>query len=57
MLPANTPTTAKSLLRNQEQAADGIDLYVNADKTECFNQKGDNSDQNGGFLKLVDKFT
>ena len=55
-LLANTPT--EPLLHSLEQAAGGIG-YVNADKTEymCFNQKGDISTLNGGFLKLVDNFT
>ena len=41
-----------------EQAACGIGLHVNADKTEymCFNQRGDISTLNGSSLKLVDKF-
>ena len=56
-LLANTPTQAKSLLHSLEAA--GIDLHVNADKTEYmrFNQRGDNSTLNGSSLKLVDKFT
>ena len=33
-LLANTPTQAKSQLHSLEQAARGIDLHVNADKTE-----------------------
>ena len=38
VLLANTPTQAESLLHNLEQAAEGIRLYMNADKTEymCF---------------------
>ena len=38
-LLTNTPTLAKSLLHSLEQAAGGIDLHVNTDKTEymCFN--------------------
>ena len=38
----NTPSLAKSLLHSQEQAADGIGLYKNANKTEfrCFKQEG-----------------
>ena len=38
-LLANTPTQAKSLLHNLEQAAGGIGLHMNIDKTEylCFN--------------------
>ena len=58
-LLANTLTQAKFLLHSLEQAAGGIGLYVNTDKTEymCFNQRGDISMLNGVFLKLVDKFT
>ena len=42
-----------------EQAAGGICIHVNADKTEymCFNPKGDISTINGSSLKLVNKFT
>ena len=41
------------------QAAGGIGLHVNADKTEstCLNQKEDMSTLNGVSLKLVKKFT
>ena len=55
----NTPAQAETLLHSLEWAAVGIDLHVNADKTEymCFNQRGDISTRNGGPLKLVDKFT
>ena len=51
---ANTPNQAETLLHSFERTAAGIDLYVNAHKTEymCFNQAGDIS-----TLKLVDKFT
>ena len=58
-LLANTPAKAKTLLHSLEQAADGINLHVNADKTEylCFNLRGDISTLNGSSLKLVDKFT
>ena len=54
----NSPSQAKSLLHSLEQAAGGIGLHVNADKTEymCFNQRGDISTLKGGPLKLVDKF-
>ena len=47
------------LLNSMEQAAGGIGLHVNADKTEnmCFNQRGNISTLNGGPLKLVDEFT
>ena len=59
VLLANTPTQVESQLHSLEQAAGGIGLYVNADKTEfmCFNQKGYISTLNGRSLKLVDKFT
>ena len=58
-LLANTPAQAETLLHNLEQAAAGIGLHVNADKTEymCFNQRGDTSTLNGSSLKLVDLFT
>ena len=38
----NTAAQANSLLHSQEQTAEGIGLYVNANKTEymCFKQKG-----------------
>ena len=41
-LLANTPVQAKPLLHNLKQAARGIRLYLNSDKTEfiCFNQDG-----------------
>ena len=56
---ANTPDQAETLLHSLEQAAAGIDLYVNAHKTEymCYNQTGDISTLEGTPLKLVDKFT
>ena len=40
VLLANTSVQAISLLHSLEQAACGIDLYVNSDKTDfmCFNQ-------------------
>ena len=40
-LLANTPTQAESFLHSLEQAAGGISLNINADKTEymCFNKK------------------
>ena len=52
---ANTPTQAESLPHSLEQATGGIDLHVNADKTEymCFNQKRDISTLNCGSLKSV----
>ena len=55
VLLANTPT----LLHSLEQAAAGIGLHVNTDKTEymCFNQRGDISTLNDSSLKLVDKST
>ena len=56
---ANTPDQAETLLHSLERAAEGIDLYVNAHKTEymCYNQMGDISILEGTPLKLVDKFT
>ena len=56
---ANTPNQAETLLHSLERAAVGIDLHVNAHKTEymCFNQAGDISTYEGISLKLVDKFT
>ena len=47
------------MLHSLEQAAGGIGLHVNTDKTEymSFNQRGDISTLNGGPLKLEDKFT
>ena len=56
-LLANPPTQAKCLLHSLEWA-DGIDLHINADKTEyiCFNQRGDISILKSDPLKLVDKF-
>ena len=58
-LLANTPTQAESPLHSLERTAGGIDLHVTADQTEymCFNQNGDVSTFNSGYLKLVDKFT
>ena len=57
--PAYTLAQAESLLYNLEQAAGGIGLHVNADKTEfmCSNQRDDISTLNGKSLKLVGKFT
>ena len=54
-LLANAPPQAETLLHSLERAAVGIDLYVNAHKTEymCFNQTGDISTLNGSSLKLV----
>ena len=56
---ANTPNQAETLLHSLERSAAGIDLYVNAHKTEymCYNQTGDISTLEGTPLKLVDKFT
>ena len=58
-LLANTPTQAESLLHSLEQAAAGIGLNVNANKTEFMSFKGEGaiSSLNGQLLKLVDKFT
>ena len=56
---ANTSDQAETLLHSLERAAAGIDLYVNAHKTEymCYNQAGDISTLEGTPLKLVVKFT
>ena len=56
---ANTPAQAETLLHSLERAAAGIDLHVNAHKTEymCYNQTGDISTRGDSSLKLVDKFT
>ena len=58
-LLANTPALAESLLHGLERAAGGIELHMDTNKTEyvCLNQRGDVSKQNGGSLKLVDRFT
>ena len=57
-LLANTPTQAKTLVHNLEQAAGEIGLHVNTMKTEylCFNQEGNISTLNGSSLKLEEKF-
>ena len=49
---AQTPTQTESLQHSLEQAAGGIGLLVNEDKTKymCFNQRGDFSSLNGGSL-------
>ena len=59
MILAYAPTQAEILLHSLEQAAAGIGLHVNAQKTEymCFNQTGDISTRGGSSLKVVDKFT
>ena len=53
------PPQAETLLHSLKRATAGIDLHINAHKTEymCFNQTGDISTLNGSSLKLVDKFT
>ena len=52
VLLANTPAQSATLLHSLEQAAAGIGLHVNADKTEymCFNQRGDTSTLKNGPL-------
>ena len=59
VLLASSPSQVKSLLHSLEQAAGGIGLHINADKTEymCSNPRGNISTLKGGPLKLVDKFT
>ena len=58
-LLANAPALSETLLHILERAAAGIDLHINADKTEyiCFNQRDEISTMNSNSLKLVDKFT
>ena len=58
VFPPDTPAQAKSLLQSLEQAAWGIGLDVNSDKTEVmgFNQDDAISSLNGKPLKLVDPF-
>ena len=58
-LLANMPNQAETLLHSLERAAAGINLHVNAHKTEymCYNQTGDITTLDGASLKLVDKFT
>ena len=58
-IQANAPDQAATLLHSLERAATGIDLHVNAHKTEymCFNQTGNISILNSSSLKLVDKST
>ena len=55
---ANIPNQAETLLHSLERASAGIDLHVNAHKTEymCYNQTGDITTLDGTPLKLVDKF-
>ena len=56
---SNTPNQAETLQHSLERAAAGIDLHVNAHKTEymCYNHTGDISTLDETSLKLVDKFT
>ena len=58
-LLANIPAQAESLLHSLEQAAESINLYVNANVLMfmCFKQKEAMSSQSGKHLKLVDQFT
>ena len=58
-LLSNTPTQSKSLLHSPEQAAGGIDLYMNAKKTEYmyFKREGAIATLNDSHLKSVDIFT
>ena len=55
---SNAPLQAKSMLHSQEQAAGGIGLRVNANKTDymCF-EWGPISTLSGRPLKSVDRFT
>ena len=56
---ANTPNEAETQLHSLERASTGIELHVNAHKTEymCYNQAGDITTLDGTPLKPVDKFT
>ena len=56
---ANTPNQTETKQHSLERAAAGIDLYVNAHKTEyiCYDQMGDISTLDRTPLKQVDKFT
>ena len=58
MLLENTPAQHNSLLDGLKQAAIGIGLHLNSDKTEfiSFNQDEVISSLNGKTLKLVDQF-
>ena len=58
-LLGNTPAKAETLRHTLKRAAAGINLHVNADKTEymCFNQRDDISTLNGSSLKREDMFT
>ena len=58
-LLANASAQDEIQLHSLERPAAGIDLHVNAHKTEyiCFNQTDDISTLNGSTLNLVDKFT
>ena len=55
----NSHTQADFLPHSLEQAAGGIGIHINTDKTEymCFNQRGNISTRKGGPQKLVDEFT
>ena len=57
-LLTNTPAQAKWLLHSLEQAASGIDLYVNVNETNYrfFRQKGAISTESGKLLKLENHF-
>ena len=59
VLLANAPAQAETLLHNDERAAAGIGLHVDAYKAEYmyFNQTGNISTLNDSSLNLVDKFT
>ena len=56
---ANTPNQAETLLHSFEQVTAGIDLHVNAHKTEYifYNQTSNISTLDGTSQKLVEKFT
>ena len=58
-LLTSTPNQAESLLHTLEQAARGIGLHVNVNKTEymCLKRERAMSTLSGRPLKLIDKFT
>ena len=58
-LLANTPPKAESLLHSLGETAEGINLNVNANKTEslCFKQEGTVFIFSGKSLKIIEQFT
>ena len=58
-LLTNTPAQAESQLHSIEQAAEGTDFHVNANKTKylCLKQKGAIFTISSKSLELIDQFT